>query len=111
MKKNNQATDIAFPRGITDSISCLAVNGSQTAPTTIVAAGSWDSNVRYFIYSINCGPLTVSLCCLQLHIFEVQYSHTGQALSASHRGCLTHPAPILCADFAPVRLGIIVFVF
>ncbi len=43
-----QQNDVQFPNMPSDSVSCLALNGTLQTPTTIVAAGAWDCSVNCY---------------------------------------------------------------
>lgn len=79
--KNSQAQDVMFPDEPSDGVSFLACNGSQTAPTNIVIAGSWDN----------------SLSC-----YEIQYQGTMPSGIKKH-AALMHDAPVLCGALSQVR--------
>eukprot|EP00606_Chrysophyceae_sp_TOSAG23-5_P001561 GSChrysophyteH2.ASY1.ANO1.603.1 assembled CDS len=72
-----QAADSAFPNIPSDSISCLAVNGTRQTPTTVVSAGSWDKS---------------------LSIYEITYNGANLG-NVVHRGAIQHDGPVLSADF------------
>lgn len=78
MKKNNQENDYTFPNPPSDSISCLAANGTATTSTTMLIAGSWDCN---------------------LYAYELQYNQGAFSGSVRHNQ-LTHEAPVLACDVA-----------
>lgn len=78
-KPNPQANDITFPNAPSDSISCLAVNGSRSTPTNMLIAGSWDNT---------------------LSMYELQYGPTGNISNIVRHQQLTHDAPVLCCDIA-----------
>ncbi len=48
--KSSQDNDVTFPQAPSDSISCLAANGSLANNTTVVVAGSWDNTVRIILF-------------------------------------------------------------
>ena len=78
-KKNNQEHDVTFPNA-PDGISCLAVNGSLNAPTTMLVAGSWD-------------------CFLSM--YELQYGPQGNISNIIRHHQLQHEGPVLCSDIGP----------
>jgi mRNA export factor len=76
--KKNQDKDILFQNPPSDSISCLAINGTATTQSNIVVAGSWDN----------------TLSC-----YEISYDNNGA--SGAVKQCeIKHDAPVLCCDFA-----------
>ena len=72
-----QDGDIEFPSPPSDSMSCLALNGSQAEPTSIVCVGAWDNSVR----------------CYQL-------SNNGNQVAINPQSEIKHDAPVLCSDFS-----------
>lgn len=77
LAKRNQDKDIIFQNPPTDSISCLAINGTGTT-SNMVVVGSWDN----------------TLSC-----HEIIYDNNG--VSGAVKRCeIKHDAPVLCVDFA-----------
>jgi mRNA export factor len=73
-----QERDYTFPDAPQDSYSCLALNGTQQQPTSIVCAGAWDGSVKCF-----------------------QLTYNGQQLgNVTSQGAIKHDAPVLCTDFS-----------
>lgn len=78
----HQDNDMPFPNPPSDGISSLAVNGTQTTPSSMVIAGSWDNG---------------------LHCYELQCQGVGGTLSnVIKQGQIMHEAPVLCCDIGPV---------
>ena len=75
----NQNNDFKFPTPLTDSISTISVNGSPTAPTTMLLAGCWDN-------SVTC--------------YELQRNNNQSLSNVVLQGQIKHDAPVLCTDIA-----------
>lgn len=76
-KKNLQESDVQFPNPPSDSISSLAVNGTQNTPTTMLIAGSWDNS---------------------LSMYELQYGPNNAVSNIVRHQQLPHEGPVLCCD-------------
>jgi mRNA export factor len=74
--KSNQDGDMQVQNAPSDGISCLALNGSATTPSTILTVGSWDS----------------TLSC-----YEMQNLNTNLS-GVVAQSQLKHDAPVLCTS-------------
>jgi mRNA export factor len=80
-----KVADQQFPNIPSDSVSCLALNGTSNTRTSIVMAGSWDS-------SLNC--------------YEVSYKQqpgVAELANVVHQGQVLHGGPVLSCDMDPVQ--------
>ena len=74
--KSTQDADVEVQNPPSDTISCIACNGSRTQPTTMLVAGSWDASVScYQVQSVN-----------------------GKVSNIIPHAQIKHEAPVLCAD-------------
>ncbi len=80
-QQNTQNSDIKVANAPNDCISSLALNGTVSSPSTLMAATAWDGTVS---------------------AYEIQYSPQGMVTNVLARHQVRHDAPALCCDINPM---------